>query len=131
MLELCKQRLYELVENPNEEELKDYAVYDANSQNRTAPVGKDQGRKPNTIGLYDMSGNVFEWVEDCVHANYNGAPVDGTVWLEAGDGDCRWRVLRGGSWNYIPVALRVSFRSWNFVDTRDNFLGFRLAQDIP
>ena len=61
----------------DEKRLADYAVYAANSQNHTAPVGADQGRQPNTIGLYDMSGNVFEWVEDCWHGNYRDAPTDG------------------------------------------------------
>ncbi|MBI4003059.1 MAG: SUMF1/EgtB/PvdO family nonheme iron enzyme [Nitrospira defluvii] len=82
----------------DEEQLKNYAVYAANSQNRTAPVGEDKGRKPNARGLYDMSGNVFEWVEDCAHNDYQGAPTDGTAWLEADGGNCKGRVIRGGSW---------------------------------
>ena len=73
----------------NEEQLKDYAVYDANSQNRTASVGENQGRKHNASGLYDMSGNVWEWVEDCWHDTYGARqmmvqpgghkPASGTV----------------------------------------------------
>jgi formylglycine-generating enzyme required for sulfatase activity len=88
-----------------ESQLKDYAVYDASS---TAPVG---GKKQNGLDLYDLSGNVWEWVEDCWHGNYKDAPADGSAWREAGSGDCGRRVLRGGSWNCTPVGLRVSSRS--------------------
>ncbi|MEP6933853.1 MAG: SUMF1/EgtB/PvdO family nonheme iron enzyme [Nitrospirota bacterium] len=116
----------------DEKRLADYAVYVANSQNRTAPVGIDQGRKPNAIDLYDMSGNVFEWVEDCWHGNYKDAPTDGEpAWLEANAGDCQARVLRGGSWFNSPVSLRVSYRFWLDAVNRNYFIGFRLAQDIP
>jgi len=115
----------------NETRLADYAVYATNSQNPTATVGKDQGRQPNTIGLYDLSGNVFEWVEDCWHGNYKDAPTDGSAWVEANAGNCRERVLRGGSWSLKPVHLRVSSRNWNDAVNRHFLLGFRLAQDIP
>lgn len=115
----------------DEDQLKNYAVYNANSQNRTAPVGTDPERKPNDRGLFDMSGNVFEWVEDCVHGNYNEAPKDGTAWLEANGGNCQMRVVRGGSWGDGPGVLRVSDRVWNCADFRDFVIGFRLAQDLP
>ena len=59
---------------------------------RTALVGTF---KANGWGLYDMHGNVWEWVQDCWNDNYEGAPTDGTAWLS---GDCDRRVLRGGSW---------------------------------
>jgi formylglycine-generating enzyme required for sulfatase activity len=115
----------------DEKRLADYAVYAANSQNRTASVGKDPGRQPNAIGLYDMSGNVYEWVEDCVHENYNEAPTDGSAWLEANAGNCKERVHRGGSLVNDPVSLRVSSRNWHVAVLRYYTIGFRLAQDIP
>lgn len=115
----------------NAEELKEYAVYAVHSGNRTALVGYDQGRKPNSIGLYDMSGNVLEWVEDCVHDNYEQAPTNGTAWLEEARGDCQDRMNRGGAWGANRQAtLRVSRRFSNFAGTRNDGLGFRLAQDI-
>jgi formylglycine-generating enzyme required for sulfatase activity len=107
------------------DQLKEYAVYDTKG---TEPVGSKQR---NGIGLYDMSGNVWEWVEDCWHGNYTGAPTDGSSWLEAGGGNCSQRVLRGGSWLNKPSSLRASHRYWNQADNRYNIIGFRLAQDLP
>ncbi|MGH7233754.1 MAG: formylglycine-generating enzyme family protein [Nitrospiraceae bacterium] len=107
-------------------------MYAANSQNRTAPVGEGEGRKPNAIGLYDMSGNVFEWVEDCVHDDYQGAPTDGVAWGDAGGGKCGWRVIRGGSWNDLPGNLRSSNRARYPADLRlSYYIGSRLTQEIP
>ena len=65
---------------------------------QTAPVGSF---KPNAFGLYDMIGNAFEWVEDCVHGSYDGAPTDGSAWIEGGN--CKYRMDRGGSWNFAPA----------------------------
>lgn len=107
----------------NENDLKDYAVY---GSDKTEPVGEP--RKPNRRGLYDMSGNVEEWVEDCWHKDYTGAPPDGSAWLETNEGDCGQRVIRGGSWNNKPENLRVSNRNRNNADNRNNNVGFRLAQ---
>ena len=64
-------------------------------------------KKPNGLGLYDMSGNVWEWVEDCWHENHSGAPTDGTAWGKENGGDCGLRVIRGGSWGGIRVLARV------------------------
>lgn len=111
-----------------ESELERYAVFVENSGNRTVEVGT---KHANKFGLHDLSGNVWEWVEDCAHATYEGAPKDGSAWLEANRGDCGLRVVRGGSWSNVPVDLRVSFRSWIGADFRDDGIGFRLAQDIP
>lgn len=65
-----------------------------------APVGSFE---PNAFGLYDVLGNVLEWTEDCWHEDYTGAPADGSPWTS---GDCNARVLRGGSWFYLPVQVR-------------------------
>ena len=110
-----------------EETLGAYAVYNENSGNRTARVGS---KKANAFGIHDQSGNVWEWVEDCLHASYARAPVDGSPWLEAGEGDCSKRMIRGGSWGDRPEVLRSSFRTRLNPDDRSSFIGFRLAQDI-
>jgi len=111
----------------DEEQLGKYAVYRNNSGNRTASAGT---KTSNGLGLYDMSGNVWEWVEDCSHADYKGAPVNGSAWLEAGGGSCDQRVIRGGSWGSAPGNLRSSSRTRDFAGSRGFALGFRLAQDI-
>ncbi|HSE60427.1 MAG TPA: formylglycine-generating enzyme family protein, partial [Nitrospiraceae bacterium] len=112
----------------DERNLQDYAVFDRLIDKGTESVGTKQ---PNGLGLYDMSGNVWEWVEDCWHDNYAGAPEDGSAWLESGGGDCGARVVRGGSWGYSPVYLRASSRGWHPAGLRGNAVGFRLVQDIP
>ena len=89
-------------------------------------------KKANGLGLHDMSGNVAEWVEDCWHEDYKGALDDGSAWLDDADGgDCGQRVIRGASWYDAPGSLRSSDRNWSPAGYRDDFLGFRLAQDIP
>jgi formylglycine-generating enzyme required for sulfatase activity len=109
----------------DEKQLGDYAVF---LKGRTEPVGNP--RKPNAFGLYDMSGNVWESVEDCWHRNYDGAPSDGRAWKEENGGECGRRVVRDGSWYDAPELLRASFRYRYSADFRYNFVGFRLAQDI-
>lgn len=109
-----------------ESQLGRYAVFAENSGRRTAEVGQ---KEPNSFGLYDLSGNVWEWVEDCEHRTYEGAPLDGSAWLEAGGGDCGRRVVRGGSWGYKSGDLRVSDRGRGVVDLRNARVGFRLAKD--
>jgi formylglycine-generating enzyme required for sulfatase activity len=84
-------------------------------------------KNPNSLGLYDMSGNVWEWVEDSYHANYSGAPDDGSVWT----GDGERRVLRGGSWDFTPLNLRSVYRSAEDPSIRDKDVGFRVARTLP
>ena len=108
-------------------ELKDYAVFFENSKNQTAEVGT---KLPNGFGLYDLSGNVWEWVEDCGHATYVGAPNDGSAWLEESEGKCDLRVIRGGAWTALPESLRVSNRVMLARGLQSGHLGFRLALDI-
>ncbi|MGH8523942.1 MAG: formylglycine-generating enzyme family protein, partial [Gammaproteobacteria bacterium] len=91
-----------------------------------SPVGSFQ---PNAFGLHDMLGNVWEWAQDCWHENYQGAPLDGSVWEQQG-GDFAQRVIRGGSWIDVPRGVRSANRLRAAPDDRDDALGFRLAQDI-
>ena len=94
------------------------------SWEHTAPVGSFA---PNAFGLYDMHGNVFEWVEDCWNNTYSGAPADGSVWRS---GDCAWRDLRGGSWYLYPRDLRAALRSWDASGFRYYGYGFRVARTL-
>ena len=108
----------------DEPKLDNYAWYRANSAKNTQVVGK---KLPNSFGLYDMHGNVWEWTQDCWHNNYSRAPIDGSAWTTncaAGD-----QLLRGGSWNGNPANLRSANRSGNRPYARNNFSGFRLAHD--
>ena len=97
--------------------------YMANSGNATKPVGQKQ---INDFGLYDMSGNVWEWVEDNDHTDYNGAPADGSVWQS----EDPWHVLRGGAWNVTPQIARAAFRL-RCVPPYASYFGFRLAMTLP
>jgi formylglycine-generating enzyme required for sulfatase activity len=94
---------------------------------QSAPVGSFAA---NPFGLQDTAGNVWEWVQDCWHVNYDGAPDDGSAWGESEDGGCGRRVVRGGSWFTVPVLLRSAHRSSYVADGRLVRLGFRLAQDL-
>ncbi len=90
----------------------------------TAPVGSF---RPNRFGLYDMHGNVWEWVQDCWHDNYSGAPSDGSAWT--GPNSCP-RVTRGGSWFYDPWDLRSAYRDVSSPVDRSYDLGVRLARTL-
>jgi formylglycine-generating enzyme required for sulfatase activity len=83
--------------------------------------------KPNAFGLYDMAGNVYQWVQDCYHSDYNGAPADGSAWTI---GDCDYRVVRGGSWANIPRDVRSASRESFATGGRYYRLGFRLARTL-
>ena len=106
-----------------ETQMTEYAWFSGNSGGKTHPVGE---KRPNAWGLYDMAGNVWEWVQDAYANNYKLAPIDGTAFEPA---NCAARVVRGGSWNIEPLYLRSAGRDWSYPDQRSIYLGFRLAQD--
>jgi formylglycine-generating enzyme required for sulfatase activity len=83
---------------------------------------------PNAFGLFDMAGNAVEWVQDCWHENYNGAPNDGSAWVEGGD--CSSRVVRGGSWWSRPELMRSASRTSAPSTLRENEIGFRVARTL-
>jgi formylglycine-generating enzyme required for sulfatase activity len=102
-------------------QLEKYAWYNKNSGSKTHPVRE---KLANSWGLHDMHGNVWEWCEDIWHENYNGAPTDGSSWLNDGD-QCR-RALRGGSWGSYGYDCRSAGRvRLNAVNSLDS--GFRVV----
>ncbi len=113
----------------------DYANYGADECCQGAKLGKDQwintspvgSFEPNKFGLYDMVGNVYQWLQDCANDNYQGAPTDGSAWLK---GDCEARELRGGSWYFFQENLRSAMRFYLPSMLRFNFIGFRVVREL-
>ena len=89
---------------------------------KTVPVGSFPA---NDFGLHDIYGNVAEWVEDCWHDSYEGAPADGHAW-----GECDERVTRGGSWSRSPRYIRSASRNSSLADSRRSTLGFRVVMSL-
>ncbi len=103
--------------------LGEYAWFAENSGDETHPV--DQ-KKPNPWGLYDMHGNVWEWVQDVYHESYDGAPTDGSAWVGSGS----LRVYRGGSWCNVAGYCRSASRGCAGPALRCDDLGFRLVRSV-
>jgi formylglycine-generating enzyme required for sulfatase activity len=108
----------------------DLVNYDGNYPYGSAPKGTYRKETtevgqfpPNAFGLYDMHGNVWEWCADIFHDNYQGAPIDGSVWEKGGKG----RVRRGGSWYDGADDCRTANRDWSDPVDRDGDVGFRVV----
>jgi formylglycine-generating enzyme required for sulfatase activity/S1-C subfamily serine protease len=93
---------------------------------RAAPVGRFPA---NPFGLYDVHGNVWEWVQDCWHDTYLGAPADGRAWNEDVFGDCERRMMRGGSSISQPETLRAANRLEEKSSHRKSDVSFRVARE--
>ena len=108
--------------------LGNQANYNNNNES-TVAVGSYPS---NAFGLYDMHGNVWEWVEDCWHDDYTGALTNGSAWLSG----CRKqsgrdaRMLRGGSWKFGPESLRSVDRNRDIATYRNSSVGFRVARTL-
>ena len=83
--------------------------------------------RPNPFGLYDMGGNIHQWVADCWHKNYQGAPLDGLPWV---DSDCSSHVIRSGSWKNDSSYVRPSNRDHYDTGVRYPTHGFRVAHSL-
>jgi formylglycine-generating enzyme required for sulfatase activity len=81
----------------------------------------------NPWGLYQVHGNVFEWLEDCHHTGYAGAPINGDPWITP---ECHARQIRGGAWSWSPQFLRSAARSAADADVRSDAIGFRVARTL-
>ncbi|WP_442948684.1 formylglycine-generating enzyme family protein [Nostoc sp.] len=108
----------------------DLANYHGNYTYNSGPKGESRGQTtdvgkfpPNPFGLFDMHGSIWKWCQDAWHENYKGAPTDGSTWVSDND----YRLLRGGSWNYIPGHCRSAFRGYNARDARNNRVAFRVV----
>ena len=106
----------------DEKDLGRFAWFMENSGGKTHPVGE---KLPNAFGLYDMHGNVKEWVEDYWNGSYQGAPTDGSAWSTS-----NWsvRVVRGGSWFDFLRFQRSAYRDWGSTAFQFYFNGFRVAR---
>jgi formylglycine-generating enzyme required for sulfatase activity len=94
------------------------------NRQRTLPV---ESFSPNPWGLYQVYGNNYDWVEDCWHDDYYGAPADGSAWVFE---SCKGHVVRGGSWTSAPWILRSAFRGWFPTAFRSSNHGFRIARTL-
>ncbi len=104
-----------------ETDLINFAWYVSNSGDKPSPVGQ---KSPSQLGLYDMSGNVWEWCQDWHHESYTGAPTDGSAWEIPASSN---RVYRGGSWANELTVQHVAYRISDSPDYLSGTLGFRLA----
>jgi formylglycine-generating enzyme required for sulfatase activity len=115
----------------------DLATYRGSTAYADGPIGEAAaGTNPvdhfgfaNAFGMCDMHGNVYEWCQDHWHDNYKGAPTDGSAWIEGGNSNRR--VIRGGSWIYIPRYCRSAYRYFNEPAYCNDDYGFRVVCSAP
>jgi formylglycine-generating enzyme required for sulfatase activity len=113
-------------DDPSYSEIGSYAWYEANAWNAGQQYAHVVGQKlPNAFGLYDMSGNVWEWCQDYWHGDYTGAPSDGSAWESP---TSSYRVLRGGGWRNDDGNCRSAYRLYYYPDYAYSTFGFRIVR---
>jgi formylglycine-generating enzyme required for sulfatase activity len=108
-------------------DLGEYSWYKKNAPGNDPPVGV---KKANPWGLFDMHGYVSEWCLDTAHPNYQGAPADGSAWIDAKADATAKRVIRGGSFADEPDVQRSAARQFVLADTRSDRIGFRCVKEM-
>ena len=115
---------YSFGDNSKSKPLTEYAWYELNAEKQSHPVGTLQ---PNAWGLYDMHGNISEWVQDLYGKNYYAiSPKEDPMGPATG----RKRVVRGGSWIHQAYSCRSAFRGYFSADYTDSDFGFRIVKEI-
>ncbi|NEQ31761.1 MAG: SUMF1/EgtB/PvdO family nonheme iron enzyme [Leptolyngbya sp. SIO4C5] len=116
--------------------MTDQANYNGDYTYGSGPKGKYRRQTtdigsfpPNAFGIYDMHGNVLEWCQDVWRENYEGAPIDGSAWV-IGNND-KYKIIRGGSWNYPPRDCRSAYRGYYLPGNRSFVIGFRVYCSAP
>ena len=99
-----------------------------NGDQNARQISKAEDSKTNPFGLYDMGGNVAQWVADCWHKNYQGAVADGSAWVDANS--CNFHVIRSGSWRNAPNDVRSASRDYYDGRIRYPMHGFRVARSL-
>jgi formylglycine-generating enzyme required for sulfatase activity len=117
--------------NAQDEQFGFKPVYGAGKKGEYREETTEVGIFPaNEWGLHDMHGNVWEWCEDDWHASYEGAPTDGSAWLNR-ENENSTKIMRGGSWRYAPRRCRSAYRDYYSRDGRPYVVGFRVACAAP
>jgi formylglycine-generating enzyme required for sulfatase activity len=114
---------------------RNYANYGAARCCAPMAEGKDRWLYTSSVGafpanafdLYDMLGNVWQWVQDCSHPDYTGSPADASAWMT---GDCDQHMVRGGAWFQMPDSVRSAARAADKADFRIGDIGFRVARSL-
>ncbi|KAF2077970.1 hypothetical protein CYY_000694 [Polysphondylium violaceum] len=123
--------LYANVNDLTTKSIANYTFSYFNCSDKAVYTSKVGSYKPNAFKMYDMTGNAREWVSDCWHPNYQGAPKNSSVWGRENEGLCHFGILRGGAWAYNIIHMRISYRNaYLSSQTRCNMWGFRLVREI-